>query len=340
MVRFPSCNDRELAQALGARPSTVTAVRARLLGRGLCRRAYVPSLGALGAGVLSISHGDVPSDSRLGLKRALGRGLFPAEECDSFFALAGPSGWLEMGAFPSYSEAQRRGEGLPRLLGGLPGAAAGGPTARSCFPVELVRFGNFFDFAPLLGRLFRLQDARTRLRHVPAAPARRLSPVEKLALYGLVKRPGASDGEIAVGLGVSRQAVARARRLLVGEGRLLPAVIPDLGKLGFGLLAMFRFRLAARRSPEGQDDAVEKLLDGIPHIFALLAGAECLVLGAYRDLPGFEHETAAMGRTEGASGLLDSAPEVQTFLLGDTALVRDQDYVPFVKAALGLDIVD
>jgi hypothetical protein len=340
MVRSPSLNDRQLAKELGERPSTVTTVRARLFERGLCRRAYFPSLEALGAEVFALSHGGVSSGCLADLGKALGRGLFPAGECKSFLALAGPFGWLEMGAFRSYSEAQGRSDGLLRVLAGLPGGTAGQPCTRKFYPMEMVRFHNFFDFAPLLGRRFCLPDAPKPARQSPSVPPRRLSTVEGLALYGLVKWPGSPDGEIAGQLGVSRQAVARVRCALVGEGRLRPAVVPDLGRLGFGMLALLHFRFDARASPEAVAGALGRLLDGVPHIFAMSAGAECVVLGAYRDLASFEKGTAGPGRQFVDPGLLDGPQEVQTFLLADTAAVRDHDYVPFVKAALGLDIAD
>jgi DNA-binding MarR family transcriptional regulator len=339
LARWPSFDDRRLAEALGARPSTVTAVRSRLEKRCLFRRAYLPSINALGAGVICVSHGIVAPESLAGLKRALGRGLFPADGCDSFLALAAPFGWLEMGAFRDYSGARQRGDGMPRVLEGLPGGAAG-PAARSVLPVELVLFHNFFDFAPLLSRHFRPREAVCGPRPVPAAPARRLSPVERLSLYGLVKRPGAADRETAGELGVSRQAVARARRLLVEEGLLIPSVVPDLRRLGLGLLALFHFRFSARAGPEAVNAAVGRILGSVPHFFAISAGAELVVLGAYRDLASFEKETLREPPAAGAAGPLEGAPNVRTLLLDDAVFARDLDFVPFVKAALGLDIAD
>jgi transposase-like protein len=337
LARFPSYNDRLLARELGATPSTLTAVRARLEERGLFRRIYIPSLPAMRAHVLSTSSGGLSPEGLVRLKRALGRGLFPAGGCDSFLAVAGPSGWLELGAFPDYSRAQCRGDGLARLLGRLP-AGAGETGARSLLPVELVRFHNFFDFAPLLGRFFGLRGAPEGPRPFPPAPARRLSPVEKLVLYGLVKRPGAADRETAGELGVSRQAVARARRVLAAEGRLLPAVVPDLGRLGFGMLALCRFRLPAEGGRKRGRSAVEALLGSMPHLFAASAGPELLVLGAWRDTAMFEREAAAL--RQGPAWPVGPAPVVHTLSLEGSVAVRDHDYVPFVKAAMGLEIAD
>jgi DNA-binding MarR family transcriptional regulator len=340
MVRFPSYNDRELSEALNARMSTVTSIRARLMERGLFSRAMVPSLRALGAGVLSICYGGVSCGHLVDIKQALDRGLSRLDGYDSFYALVGSLSWLEMGAFRNYTEAQRMGEGMWRRFCDLSGGMPGQPCARSHYPMELVQFHNYFDHAPLVARLLAARGDPVLPRRVPPAVARRLSPVERLVLYGMVKRPGASDKEIAGGLGVSRQAVARVRRLLVKEGRLMPVVIPNLRMLGFELLAFFHFRLDACKAPEAQEGAVRQILEGIPHIFAMSAGPEVLVLGAYSSQSGFEKGSIRLIRGLEGACLLDGSPVVLTFPVGDTVAVKDHDYVQFVKAMLGLKIQD
>ena len=164
--------------------------------------------------------------------------------------------------------------------------------------------------------------------------------MEKLVLYGLVDRPGASDKAVADGLGVSRQAVARIRRHMIKGGRLMPVVIPNLEKLGFEILAFFHFRLDARKPPGAQEGAEKQILEGIPNIFAMSAGPECLVLGAYCRFPEFEKGSMRLVRSLDGAGLLDGDPVIQTFLVGNTLVVKDHDYVPFVKGMLGLKIAD
>jgi DNA-binding MarR family transcriptional regulator len=338
MVRRPLFNDGALARELGARPSTVASVRTRLEERGFLRRLFIPPPAALGAAVLSIGLGSLPAEGPAELSRALGRGLFQADECDSFWAVAGPFAWLEMGAFRSYSDARRRGDWLPRMLEGLPGVADG-TSERSPLPVEHVRFHNLFDFAPLLSGHFRLRPPAAAAKPVPPAPARRLSPVEKLCLYGLVRRPGASDRETAGELGVSRQAVARARPLLVREGRLIPAVVPDLRRLGLGILAVHRFRLDGRAGPEAAEAQAAGILGALPHFFAVSAGTELVVVAAYRDIASFGREAPRTAPPAG-TGAPSDTPDVRTIMLDDAIVVRDLDFVPFVKSALGLDIAD
>ena len=340
MVRFPSYNDRELARAIRAKQSTVTATRARLFERGRFSRVNIPSFRALGAGVLSICHDGVPSAQTPGPGANPRQASCPDGECDSFYALAAPSGWLEMGAFRDYSEAQRRGEWLRNGPAGHCPEAAGPPCIRSRFPMEMVRFHNLFDFSPLLARLFSIRGKAVGPRPLPDGPARRLSAVERLVLYGLVRWPCDPDRAVAGALGVSRQAVARVRRLLVGDGRLVPAVIPDCGKLGVELLALFHCRLDIRRPPEEQEGAREQVLGAVPHIFAMSAGPEVVALGAYERLADIEKGTMGTLRRLGDLGLLEGAPAVRTFLLEDSTFMRNLDFVPFVKSILGLSIAD
>jgi DNA-binding MarR family transcriptional regulator len=340
MVRYPGHNDRELSEVVRCKMSTVTSIRARLQDRGLCSRAMVPSLRALGAGVISVCYGGVSSGQLVDMRKAQDRGLLRSEGCDSFYALIGSFSWLELGAFRNYSDAQGSGEGMWSRLTGVMGKTAGQPCVRSYYPMDLVRLHNFFDHAPLLSRHFGIKRDAGKTRSLRDWPERSLTSMEKLVLYGLVKRPGASDKDVAEGLGVSRQAVARIRRTLVREGRLVPVVLPSLGRLGFDILAFFHFRLDARKPQKAREGAVKQILDGIPNIFALSAGPECIVLGAYCRFIDFEKGSLRLIRGLDAAGLLDGSPVVQTFLVGDTVTVKDHDYVPFVKGMLGLKIAD
>lgn len=340
MVRFPGYNDRELSEVVRCKMSTVTSIRARLAERGLCSRVMVPSLRALGAGVLSVCYGGVSSGHLVDMRKALDRGLFKAGGYGPFYALVGPLSWLELGAFRTYSDAQSDGEGMQSRFAEVTGGVDGQPCVRSYYPMDMVRFHNYFDHAPLLAGLFGIEHHATQPRPLPALPGRKLTLVEKLVLYGLVKRPGASDKDVAGELGVSRQAVARIRRAMVDECRLAPVVLPSLEKLGFDILALFHFRLNPRGPPGAQEGAIDQILMGIPNIFAMAAGPECIVLGAYCRFPEFEKGSMRLIRDLDAAGLLDGAPGVQTFLVADTLFLKDHDYVPFVKGMLGLGIED
>jgi hypothetical protein len=340
MVRYPGYNDRELASVVRCRVSTVTAIRARLLEQGMFSRAMVPSLQALGAGIMSVSYGGVSFGQLVDMKKALERGLFRPGSCDSFHALAGSFCWLELGAFRNYSDACRDSDGMWRRFNDCMAGAQGQPCVRSHYPMDLVQFHNFFDHSSILSGLFNIRRDGGQPRQVPPPPGRKLTSVEKLVFYSLVKRPGASDKAVASGLGVSRQAVARIRRLMVKEGRLFPVVFPRLEKLGFDILAFFHFRLDHRKPPTARSGAVKQILEGIPNIFAMSIGPECIVLGAYRGFPEFELGSTKLIRRLDGAGLLEGAPAVQTFLAGDTVVVKDHDYVPFVKGMLGLKIAD
>jgi len=206
--------------------------------------------------------------------------------------------------------------------------------------MEMVRFHNLFDLSPLLAGLFSMRGKAVGPRVLPQPAPRRLTQVERLVLYGLVKWPCDPDRAVAGALGVSRQAVARVRRLLAEDGRLVPAVIPDCGKLGLELWALFHCRLDTHRSPEEQEGAREQVLGAIPHVFAMSAGPEVVALGAYGRLADLEKGSMGTLRRLGELGLLEGSLAVRTFLLEDSTFVRNLDLVPFVKGILGLDIAD
>ena len=340
MARYPSYNDRELSEILREKMSTVTSIRRRLRVRGLYFKSMVPSFRALGCEVMAICYGGVSSGYLVDMKKAVDRGLFEGEEDASFFAQVGTFSWLELGAFRDFSEAKRKGEGLWRKLDAVLGGVRGHPCVQSSYPIDQMEIHNFFDHMPLLSKLFRLPAPKERAGPARRRPGRKLSSIERLVFYGLVKWPDVPDKFIADKLSVSRQAVARIRKALVKEGFISPLIIPSLDKLGYDILAYFRFHLSPRDSDRGREAAVNTILKAVPHIFAMSAGFECAAVGAYCTFPEFEKTTTALIRRLEDAGHLEGAPEVQTFLLPDTVMVKNHDYVPVVKSMLELNIED
>lgn len=341
MVRDPGLNDRALARSLGARPTTVTAARGRLERRGIVYRKMVPSLLGLGATVLSVAYGTGPSGRRLGTEKAI-RKAFSRRGCaGTFLALSGPAGWLEIGAYRDYSSALADQDTHPFPVPAKRRGESPMPSStRQLWPLEFVELQNWFDHSRLLGELFGTCGA-PKARPGPAAtgPAR-LTPMESLVIYGLVREPERPEVAVAETLGVSRQSVSRIGRSLVGRGLLSPRVMVRPERLGFELSALLHFRLAEGLPPGKRRAALANICDSLPHTLALSAGRDCLVLATYRRFSGLERGLSALaGRLEGG-GLLEGAPAVVPFLLEDTMFARDHDFSPLVKAVLGQDIED
>lgn len=340
LARHPGFNDRELSEVLKEKMSTITSIRRRLKERGIFFKAMVPSFKALDCEVLSVCYGGVSSGLLIDMKKALDRGLFVGHDDNSFFAQVGTFSWLELGAFQDFSSAKRKGEVMWKKLNDILGGVAGHPCEQSYYPLNQIRVHNFFDYTGILSALFRVERRTERAPAAQAPPTRKLSQIERLVFYGLVKYPDVADKAIAEKLSVSRQAVARIRKLLVGEGFLCPLVVPNLEKLGHEILAYFRFHLDPKSGEKARQSAVQLIIHEIPSVFAFSTALECVVLGAYCTFPDFEKSSHKIIRRLEEQELLEGAPDIQTFLMSDTVVVRNHDYVPLVKDLLGLDIAE
>jgi len=338
MTRFPGYNDRELSEVLNEKMSTVTSIRRRLKERGVCFKAMVPSFRALGCEVISLCYGGISSGLLIDMKKAMERGLFVGNDDSAFFAQVGTFSWLELGAFPNFSSAKGQGEVMWKKLNDILGGVSGQPCLQSYYPLDQMRIHNFFDYTGLLSELFHLDRRPQRRPASEGHPTRKLSHIEKLVFYGLVKHPDVADKVVAEHMKVSRQAVARIRKLLIKEGFLFPLVIPNLEKLGHEILVYFRFHLNPRLGEKARAGAVQTIVNGVPNLFSFSTSLECVAIGAFCTFPEFEKSSHRMIRRLEERKLLEGAPDLQTYLLPDTVIVRNHDYVPLVKNLLELDI--
>jgi DNA-binding MarR family transcriptional regulator len=340
MTRFPACNDRELSEMLKERISTVTSIRRRLKERGFYFKAMLPSFHSMGCGILAACYGGLSRGYVADMRKAVDKGLFQNPESISFLTIVGAFNWFEMAAYKNYSEAKSKGDVFWTRLNEIFPNLPGNPCVHGYYPLETMTIHNFFDHTQLLKTQFRLEEKWDAVMSQLKPPGRKLSNIEKLVFYGLVRHPDSPDKLVAEKLSVSRQAVARIRKLLEKEGFVTPLVVPDLEKLGFEILVLFKFFLNPKNSKKIRDSTVASLLKDIPHIFAASTELECVMLAAYPSFSEFEKGSNRLIRKLDEGSHLEGAPEVQTFSLGDARVLKNHDYIPLTRESLDLPLED
>ena len=257
--RYPLYNDRELSDIIPINMSTLTAIRNRLQRKGFIGTYRLPRPDFMGSEIFfSLCceiRNPLNAEDRDILEREI-RENFP----DIFYSVYDIDSLFCMGFSNSYIDYQKRLILFVERLS-VKNILVGGGSRSSIFPTTLSRITNYFDMSEFLHETLELEkallqvvgDDRTRMDGImetlrpPGGPSgemilecerKNLRKKELKMLYGLVKDPDAPDERVARNMGVTRQSVSRSRKALEKKGILVTRKMPDLGRLGLGILAV------------------------------------------------------------------------------------------------------
>jgi len=338
LVRCPSYSDREMAEALGMKLPTVTAIRHRLEKDGyIFSVAWTPEPELLGLRFLNVAYSSYSTGAATPHKLRIVDKL--AQRYDEVVWCMGEPGqqiFIQLGE--DFTDIKRNLDDIEKKLR-RNGFLEESGLAHVTVPLELCDHLLFFDFAPMLAREFGLEgdsiQAARETKKIESSVGD-LSDTEKAVLYGLVSNPTYNNTELADEVGMSRYTVGRVRKRLEENGILRKSNIPDLLKLGFQIMAFtharFNLRLARKKRAEG----FEALMLIHPPFFVVKDAVDVMALEAYKDFEDFRRHVGQFSSVYEKEDIYVKEPVRLLFSIPVGRTVREYDYGPVVKKALGL----
>jgi DNA-binding MarR family transcriptional regulator len=340
LVRYPTYNDRVLANEIKLKMSTVTAIRNRLKREGYFRTVRVPYLERLGGELL------VVTTSRLNI-------LKPREELlralkdivgsieDVFYAIADQNHLVMFSMCRNYTDAWTDAERSQQLLtdkGVLAGRTARQQTV--IFPLNQTKLLRFFDFSRILTKLYGLEyfgpEPQVTVNLETPQP-RRLSRIEKRVFLGLVRHPDLVDNDVAKRIGVTRQSVTKIRKRLESEGLLATVRVPDIQKTGMEILAVSRYEALPGATVAARKKGIEGVFKEAPSFFHVAGQREGMVMGlagSFRELQKRQYEASRMYLER---GYFKDEPTLTMLSVPDLSVVKDFAFAPLVKKVLQME---
>ena len=319
LVRWPHLGDVGLGEVLGLGRTTVTVIRRRLVGHGLVEGFLVPDFGRVGCELLTALYGEFSGAASHGLdafKAVVRDGVGSA-----FYMVRFGGQHLSLGAARNLTQVGEAISAHHRVH-----HESGYLTDRRhnyvFFPLKLTNIPRFFDYAPLLAKEFGLEyrpDRVTASKAVDWKPTRR----ERGVYTALVSLPEASDEKVAAKAGVSRQTVNVLRNRFLGSGLLRPLKIPDVSRLGFGLLAFTHLHMSPHVGRDGRKKHTESVLEDCAHVLKVSGDLESVLLSFHKDYGDYRRSHERLLGVYRKNRLLSDDPVVKLFpLLGTDQLLN------------------
>ena len=276
LVKYPTLNDRQLAEKTEVKHSTITAIRRRLHQEGYFKTVRIPSVNRLGYEFSVVGYGRYNPSASENLKKSFVKAM-TKENKGLYYFLTSPDFYVFLSAARDYTSFQRWNETVAyefsdtELFGDVERKTA-------IFPFGVSRHLRFFHFSRALSLLFDLNekvDVESIFRRVDS---RRLTKKERAVLEGLVKHPELTDVALSEEVNASRQVISSMKKRFEKESLVRTARIVDFKKLGYEILAFVHVNLSPRFPLKSRLDGLQKTVQLLPNFLMIAGNLETVLL--------------------------------------------------------------
>jgi len=328
IVKFPNDNDRQIAERFGMKQSTVAAIRKRLKEEEYYKVYAIPMLHNFGAELMAVIHTNfnpvIPLSKRISITE---KQIETAEEI--FFSMGEDDKGFSLSFSRNYTAIGRLNDIRTKIFGEL-GLLEKEYPKEIIFPFSISKIYRFFDFAPLLAKIFNIEEHESRGEEFFTLRNITLSRREKDVMCTMVEHPEMASKEIAEMLGITRHTVGRMKKKFMEQGYIKTIVIPNFEKLGLKILAFYDVSMDPHNPPDFENDMLKELLcDEV--VFLAARRFEFVAISMHTD-----YERYKMCKTEIMQKIkekewVSTVPFVRTYSLNKARIIKDFTFSPITR---------
>ncbi|MBN2014189.1 MAG: hypothetical protein JW778_03325 [Candidatus Altiarchaeota archaeon] len=325
LIRWPELTDKELSEKLGIGRSTVTTIRNRLEGHDLYKTINVPDFERIGCEVFTALYGEYhPKASYSKIREDIEK-----EFGSMFFMMSMGVHKLSLGASKTFTEVKKHIEEY-HLRHHEIGVSYEKKHTYVLFPLKLSRIFRFFDYSPLLKEHFKLdieeEGEKGDERKIT------LTRNEKEVYHALIRHPELTDGKIASKTGMSRQTVSAIKKKIMEHGLIKRIRVPDVGKLGFELLAFTHMHMNPKMPIEKRSEGIELMMESPANILKVSGNLESIMLSVFKDYTEYLNTYDKLFSYYKENDFLLEEPTVKIFSTREADLEMHHRYHPLVES--------
>ena len=333
IIKNPLGTDLLLAEAVGLKPTTFTAIRRRLKKDGYYSVIRIPSVRELGGEVFAATYCNYKASVPLNIRLITGRRLVEIHG-EVFWAGSEYSQAISFQFARNFTEAKKNVVEMEQLYMAQGFLSDGGITFLA-FPFELAEFPYFFDYEPLLRQSFGIAGLGEPSGFPRGSACPKLTATGKKVYRGLIENPELNDREVASRIGVSQRTVAKLRKDFEVGGLFKTIAVPDLQKLGFKMLALDHAKLNFRIPAHERREILKALVDIKPPILLAIDGDDVVALTAYEDFSIYRRSINSFSEVYKRDDIFIGEPKRMLFSLPEMEMLKAHVYGPCVEKLLG-----
>jgi DNA-binding MarR family transcriptional regulator len=292
LVKYPTYADHDIYERIGMKQSTYSTIKKKLAEEGFYFTTYAPILQHLGTELLVVWYVTLNRKTRTEERLSLTRdALLKAEDLVCVVSESNQAILISMSK--NISEHVKLTDNLVKLYEEHDFLEE---LHQVLFPFDVSSVFTFFDFAPLLNRLFKIESpeesagnvdpgsegVRCRVKHTE------LNELEKKVYLGLIKHPNLSDTQLSDKLGCSRQVFSRLRHRFMEDKLIKKRNIVSMERLNFKMLAMTHTKFDPLKVLSERQACTKMSMETLTPIFKIARDPECVMINAFKDFEEFK----------------------------------------------------
>ncbi|HHD16550.1 MAG TPA: hypothetical protein ENK47_07560 [Euryarchaeota archaeon] len=337
LVKYPMLNDRQLADRIKVRMSTLNAIKNKMKRMGLICDRIIPNLGIMDYEMLAVSWTPLnrtPSseEDRGGLER-----LFH-QHTDTYTSMVFGDTLFFLSLYKNYTEYKMAHSEIIKELKDMD-LFLEDRCHSSLYPFGISSLTKNFDYTAVLEKAFDIEPERASpadKKRIDLERAKEkinhLSKKEKLILKGILEAPDLPDNKIANRLDTTRQAVARHKKELLNLGVIKKTRVIDYGGLGFNILCLLEAKYERLGERDRFNPNVESL--HLPSFFAVYGESKTVSLSLFQDFNQFTTSRERYKLALKDFCRIKGEPSINLFSPADTITIKHQEYLPLIEKFL------
>ncbi len=335
LLANPDYTDGKIGKTLGLAQSTVTTIKNRLREMGVYRDLWVPMFNWLGCEMLVAIYTNFnPVISVEERAKKTTRTIEVSDEI--FFSIGETQKGLSLSVARRYTDIGRINDARTETFAAMDLLEKDYPL-EMVFPFELSTVHRFFNYAPLFEKTFGVGEGWGKHREInfpPPPDGFSLEPTDKKILMQMIKKPLATESEIARITGLSRHTVSSHRKKLVSLGVIKKHRIPDLRLLGQGLFVLHHMRFNPKNPPDiGLRGELNAILSPYT-IFMVARKFEMLSICVYPDYGEYRKDKNHMLNYLHRTDHIIEAPVSRVFVIDNSIIMKDMVFGNMVEKLL------
>jgi len=346
LVQYPDLSDKEMAEILGLKVSTFTSVKKRLKNEGYYKQILVPDLKYMGCeflGVIFTSFNPVISlDERIKITRET---IEVADEI--FLSIGDPEKGFSLSLNENYTNFVRINEKRTTTFGKA-GLLEKEYPNEIIFPFPTSKTFEFFNYGKTLKKIFNLEKILNiskksqKLEENSEKSTKKyefyeekgkinLKSNEKKVFLCLINNPEATLQEIADEIDLTRHTVSRIKKGFFEKGLLRYLTIPNLKKIGYGLLVFYHFKFKPQNPPKDEDF---EELNSDSTIYFVGKKFEAVMLSLYKDYDAYKNDKTEKFTYLKMNELIIFDPEIRRYTFDRLEIIKDMVFEPITEKIL------